>query len=101
AVLAPAANGGLSISLGFDLAATWGYRPRYHVGGAVEGCPIRGIITADYPSWCSAPPGVAMAGGAWARLCARRWAWRAPSSRTLTRASRQLSKRNPRPAPSF
>ncbi|MGV8838755.1 MAG: hypothetical protein ACWA6X_00475 [Bauldia sp.] len=58
AVVEPADNGGVSIRLGFDPAAAWGTRRRYHVGGAVNGRPVRGIVSADDPrlvlgpAWC-------------------------------------------------
>lgn len=58
AIVEVAPNGGVSIALGFDPAAAWGRRPRYHVGGGVNGRPVRGIVAADNPrlvlgpAWC-------------------------------------------------
>lgn len=58
ATLEPLPNGGVSIPLGFDPAAEWGARARYHLGGAVNGRPMRGIVTAEDPTlrlgpaWC-------------------------------------------------
>lgn len=57
-VVAPAANGRRCDPLGFDPAEAWGLLPRYHVGGAIDGRPVRGIIAADDPrfvlgpAWC-------------------------------------------------
>lgn len=58
AVVEALPNGGVSIALGFDPGPVWGRRPRYHVGGAVNGRPVRGIVDADDPklvlgpAWC-------------------------------------------------
>jgi hypothetical protein len=58
AVLEPTDNGGVSIRLGIDPAAAWGVRPRYHLGGAINGRPVRGVVPADDPrlvlgpAWC-------------------------------------------------
>jgi hypothetical protein len=58
AVVEALTNGGVSIALGFDPAAVWGRRPRYHVGGVVNGRQIRGIVDAEDPrlvlgpAWC-------------------------------------------------
>ena len=46
-VVAVAANGAASIELAFDPAKEWGERPRYRVGGTINGMPVRGIASAS------------------------------------------------------
>lgn len=58
ALVDAAPNGGVTIDIGFDLAAAWGSRARYHVGGAINGRPVRGVVSAADPrlilgpAWC-------------------------------------------------
>ncbi|MCW5718565.1 MAG: YdeI/OmpD-associated family protein [Bauldia sp.] len=58
ATVEAAPNGGIAIALGFDPAAAWGERLRYHVGGAIGGRPVRGVVAVDDPklvlgpAWC-------------------------------------------------
>lgn len=61
AVAEAAPNGGVMIVIGFDLAAAWGSRARYHVGGAINGRPVRGVVSAADPKLVLGP--------AWCRDC--------------------------------
>lgn len=53
-------GGGLAVRLPFDPATAWGHRARYDLTGAINGCKVRGKLTArddaHYfelgPAWC-------------------------------------------------
>src|SRR5262245_54825812 len=54
-VVTEGAKGSLSIALTFDPASVWGKRPRYHVGGTLNGCHIRAIIGPDDKAFTLGP----------------------------------------------
>ena len=65
-VVKEAPKGAVSIDLTFDPAEVWGKRPRYHVGGTINGMKMRAIIKAGDkaivlgPMWrrdCALDPG--------------------------------------------
>jgi len=65
-VVAEAPGGRLSFKLGFDPAEVWGKRPRYRVGGTVDGRAVRAVVRPEVgeivlgPAWrrdCGVEPG--------------------------------------------
>jgi hypothetical protein len=66
ATVAEAPKGAVSIDLPFDPANVWGARPRYHLGGTINGKKMRAIVKAGErqivlgPMWrrdCAVDPG--------------------------------------------
>ncbi len=54
-VMKDGVKGAVQIDLPFDPAAVWGKRPRYHVGGTINGQKLRAIIKADDPKLILSP----------------------------------------------
>ena len=59
-ILEPRRGGGVAVKLPFDPAAQWGDRDRHDLTGTIDGCKVRGKVTArgggHYldlgPAWC-------------------------------------------------